>query len=175
MNSGDNGPIQPATETTLWSGTTSQWVHFLFYLIAIAVGVGCIVAAVYTDRPLIAALAALPVIAIVIRWIATRCLKFEITSQRLRRYSGILNRRIDELELYRVQDTSLEQPLLLRLVGLGNVTIMSSDASSPVVHMSAVKGAFDVREKLRHAVEAERDRKRVRALEMDPAGGENLR
>ena len=58
MNSGDNGPIKPATETTLWSGTTSQWVHFLFYLIAIAVGVGCIVAAVYTDRPLIAVLPA---------------------------------------------------------------------------------------------------------------------
>lgn len=171
MNSGDNGPIQPATETTLWSGTTSQWVHFLFYVLAIAVGIGCIVAASYTDRPLVAVGAALPVIAIMIRWIATRCLKYEITSQRLRRYSGILNRKIDELELYRVQDTSLEQPLLLRLVGLGHVTVMSSDASSPVVRMEAIRGAFGVREQLRHAVEAERDRKRVRALEMDPAGG----
>ena len=61
----------------------------------------------------------------------------------------------------------MEQPLMLRLVGLGNVTMVTSDASTPTVAMRAIPGAEQVREKLRSAVQAERDRKRVRELDVD--------
>ena len=81
--------------------------------------------------------------------------------------TGVLNKRVDELELYRVKDYAMEQPLMLRLVGLGNVTMVTSDASTPTVAMRAIPGAEQVREKLRSAVQAERDRKRVRELDVD--------
>jgi hypothetical protein len=79
----------------------------------------------------------------------------------------VLNRRVDELELYRVKDYAMEQPLLLRLVGLGNVTLITSDATNPNVSMKAIPDVESVREKLRTAVQSERDRKRVRELDVD--------
>ena len=100
------------------------------------------------------------------RWWATRTTVYQLTTQRLRIRRGILTRRLDELELYRVKDYVLEQPLLLRLVGLGNLTLVSSDATTPTVILQAIAGAEGVRELLRNAVQTERDRKRVRELDV---------
>ena len=60
------------------------------------------------------------------------------------------------------------------MFGLGNITIMSSDVSLPVLQLSAVPGAYEAREKLRLAVEAERDRKRVRDSNLSDGDGDVL-
>jgi uncharacterized membrane protein YdbT with pleckstrin-like domain len=109
----------------------------------------------------------IPLIMWLIRWWITKCTTYELTTQRLRMRTGILNKRVDELELFRVRDYSMEQPLLLRLVGLGNLTMITSDATTPTVAMRAIPGVEAVREKLRSAVQSERDRKRVRQLDVD--------
>jgi uncharacterized membrane protein YdbT with pleckstrin-like domain len=106
-----------------------------------------------------------PLLGIVIRWMSARSTVYELTTQRLRKTSGILTKKLDELELYRVKDSVLVQPMLMRILGLGNITVMSSDATLPVLQMDAVPQAYEAREKLRAAVEAERDRKRVRDVE----------
>jgi uncharacterized membrane protein YdbT with pleckstrin-like domain len=90
-----------------------------------------------------------------------------MTSQRLRVTRGLLNRRSDELELFRVKDYTLEQPFLLRMVGLGNLRLLTSDSSTPTVELRAIGGVAEVREKLRNAVQSERDRKRVREMDLD--------
>jgi uncharacterized membrane protein YdbT with pleckstrin-like domain len=100
------------------------------------------------------------------QWV-TKCTAYELTSQRLRIRTGILNKKVDELELFRVKDYSMEQPFLLRLVGLGNLTMVTSDATTPTVSIRAISGVEAVREKLRNAVQAERDRRRVRELDVD--------
>jgi hypothetical protein len=61
----------------------------------------------------------------------------------------------------------MEQPLLLRVLGLGNITVVTSDATTPTVALRAIADVAEVREKLRNAVQAERDRKRVRELDVD--------
>ncbi len=38
----------------------------------------------------------------------------------------------NELELYRVKDIVLNEPFLLRLVGLSNIVLVTSDRSTPV-------------------------------------------
>lgn len=157
-------------ETTLWKGGTSQLVHFWIYLFWLVVAGGIVAAATLMLNPLIYAGLAVPVLGMIVRYVLTRSTRYELTSQRLRKTSGILNRKLDELELYRVKDSTLEQPLLLRMFGLGNVTVLSSDATLPLVQISAVNDAYAMREKLRVAVEAERDRKRVREMEL--SGGE---
>ena len=106
-----------------------------------------------------------------VRWWITKCTSYELTSQRLKISSGILNRKLDELELFRVKDYAMDQPLFLRMVGLGNLTLVTSDASSPTVTISAIANVEDVREKLRNAVQAERDRKRVREMDVDSHEG----
>jgi uncharacterized membrane protein YdbT with pleckstrin-like domain len=167
----EDAPITPAgAETTLWSGHTSQWVHFWFYffcvLLAAGIAIGATILALPTGALSYAALV-IPVAMWLIRWWITKCTTYQLTTQRLRTRTGILNKKVDELELFRVRDYSIEQPLLLRLVGLGNLTMVTSDATTPTVAMRAIPDVEGVREKLRTAVQAERDRKRVRQLDVD--------
>jgi hypothetical protein len=70
-----------------------------------------------------------------------------------------------------VKDYALDLPFMLRIFGLGNVTLVTSDATTPTVQIKAIPGATEVRELLRSAVQAERDRKRVRELDVDGGGG----
>lgn len=160
-------------ETVLWSGHTSQWVHFWYYFFCLLLAAGIAFAATIpaVAAPPIGALAyvalLLPFVMWVGRWWATKCTSYELTTQRFRIRTGILSKRVDELELFRVKDYSMEQPLMLRLVGLGNLTMVTADATTPTVSMRAIPGVEAVREKLRTAVQNERDRKRVRQLDID--------
>lgn len=165
MPEADPVPTIRAIETDLWTGHPSQWVHFWFYLFCILVAIGAAVPAPWTSG-VSALVLVIPVVLWIIRWWMTRTTVYELTSQRLRIRSGILTRRLDELELYRVKDYVLEQPLLLRLVGLGNLTLLTSDATTPTVILRAIARVEEVRELLRNAVQTERDRKRVRELDV---------
>ncbi len=158
-------PAHPA-EISLWKGHTSQWVYFWTYAACVVLAVAALAGIPFTGG-LSAIGLVIPVIWWLIRWWANRTLTYELTSQRLRITRGILNRRLDELELYRVKDYVMDQPLFLRLLGLGNITLVSSDASTPTVVLRAISGVEAVREKLRTVVQTERDRKRVRELDVD--------
>jgi hypothetical protein len=78
-----------------------------------------------------------------------------------------LQKRIEELELYRVRDTQFEQPFFLRLFGLGNVILLTTDTTSPEVIVPAIPNAQAIREQIRYAVEETRDSKRVRVAELE--------
>jgi uncharacterized membrane protein YdbT with pleckstrin-like domain len=159
-----------AEETSLWKGCTSQLVHFWTYLLWCIVAAGIAVAAVLLLIPLLFVALLLPLIGMLAKFILTRSTVYELTTQRLRKTSGVFSKQLDELELYRVKDSMLEQPFWLRLFGLGNVLILSSDATMPDVRINGIADAFDVREKLRLAVEGERDRKRVREVDFTDDG-----
>ena len=167
--------IPPATppssvpESELWKGHTSQWVHFWYYFFCLLIAAGCIAGAPFSGG-LSAIGLVVPLIMWIIRWWATKTTSYELTTQRLRRRMGILNRRVDELELFRVKDYAMEQPLMLRMLGLGNLMLITSDASTPTVYLKAIRDVEKVREMLRNAVQTERDRKRVRQMDIDETG-----
>lgn len=92
---------------------------------------------------------------------------YTLTSQRLTTRHGVFTRTVDDLELYRVRDTRLEQRFIHRLFGVGEVVLYTTDASTPEVHLRYIKGAESVRETMRRLVEERRDAKRVRAFESD--------
>lgn len=141
-----------AEERTLWKGSPSHAVNFwlnvicglLFWLVV-------------------------PLVILIYKWLQTRCRSYELTTERLKLQEGILSKRLEEIELYRVRDSSLEEPFLLRMFGAGNVILQTTDATSPQIVLQAVPQARAFREHLRSAVEAIRDRKRVRTIEDDDA------
>jgi uncharacterized membrane protein YdbT with pleckstrin-like domain len=92
-----------------------------------------------------------PISAGVIIWkyLVVKNRRYELTSQRFRCHSGVLSKTTDDIELYRVKDTKFEQPFFLRLFGLGNVKLMSSDLSTPVVTIEAVPNARELRETIK--------------------------
>ena len=100
------------------------------------------------------------------RWIETRCHRYVVSDQRIRESEGVFNKRTDSTELYRVKDVVLLQPFGLRMFGLGNVELRSSDTSTPLLVLEAVPDPSALREKILLAAEARRDAKGVRELDV---------
>lgn len=108
-----------------------------------------------------------PLLVIVWRWLVVKNTKYELTNERLRTRYGVLNKKTDELELYRVRDYKFEQPLLLRLFSLRNIILETSDRSDPQIILHAIPNGEELREKLRTHVEKCRGQKRVREVDFE--------
>lgn len=108
-----------------------------------------------------------PIFIAIWKWLVLRNTRYELTTQRLRVRRGVLNKELEELELYRVRDYRLEQPLILRIFALGNISITTTDVSQPVVILRAVRESEQVREMIRNHVEQCRAAKGVRTLDME--------
>ena len=153
-------------EQTVWTGHPSQVINLGVFLlcgvlVALALAVG------YTFDGRLALLAVLPAAVAAWRWLDTRCRVYELTTERLRVRTGVFSRRTDDLELYRVKDTTLLEPLLLRAFSLGNVIVTTHDVTTPTLIIPAVWGASALREQVRRYVEARRDAKGVRVAELE--------
>jgi uncharacterized membrane protein YdbT with pleckstrin-like domain len=107
-----------------------------------------------------------PLLMSLARYLQTRFTRFEITSERIRITVGVFSRHMEELELYRVKDTSVSEPFLLRVVfKLGHLVLRTSDASNPLLVIPAVADVHELREELRGFVEKIRASKGVREVD----------
>jgi uncharacterized membrane protein YdbT with pleckstrin-like domain len=162
----------PTTEeTSHWKKSPSQWLNTGHYAVALALTIGIIIAAVYY----VAALFALIIPAIYALWfyLLLRSNTFELTTQRLRITTGLINQKIDEVELYRVKDILIVRVWWMRLAGLGTIHLETSDRSLPKIEIPAMKDSLELREKVRKLVETMRDSKRVREMDFDETNETN--
>ena len=142
------------SETLIWEGSSSQWSNFpLYFLCALSFWL------------------VIPVFIALWRWIATKCFVYRLTTDRVVMTRGVFSKRTDELELYRVKDTTLLEPFWLRLVSLGHIDLTTSDRSTPAVRIRAIPNAGALREELRRNVERLRTLKGIREVDV----GEVLR
>ncbi len=109
---------------------------------------------------------------VLIKWIENIGTTYEITEDRLVLRKGIFEKSIDEVELYRVKDVRLDFTLINQWAGIGTITIASSDETTrdaPLV-IRDVDNANARREELRRLVEAARQKRRVRELDVGHDG-----
>ncbi len=133
----------------MWEGSPSQVANAATFVICLITGVLVV--------PLFYALW---------KWLEVRCTHYELTTERLRVTYGVFTRRVEELELYRVKDTALVEPLLMRLFGFGCVEVTSSDPSTPRFVLTAIPGAETCRELIRTYVEVRRNRKHITEIDV---------
>jgi uncharacterized membrane protein YdbT with pleckstrin-like domain len=127
--------LDPATEEDLWSGRAS-WKSIvptllLWLVVTLVVTIGIQVIFHQTTATLIAlALCAAFVLFMLARtaWrIWSR--SYRLTTQRLFIRRGILTQTVDQTELLRIDDVRMRQTLIQRLLGIGQVEVISSDRS----------------------------------------------
>ena len=87
--------------------------------------------------------------------------RYELTSQRLRIIRGLLGRTYQEIELVRVRDTAVSQRMGERALNIGDITIYSNDPSDPEIVLHNVKNPMEVREMIRKATLAEKERRNL--------------
>ena len=89
------------------------------------------------------------------------CISYEIDPEELRYYSGILSRKHEYIELYRIKDFRVEKPMIYRMFGLGDLTIYTSDKTTPVLQLNAISEPEEKYTILRGLVELNRREKHV--------------
>lgn len=113
-------------------------------------------------------LTGLSVLIVVWKWLQSMAAKFEITAERLIVRRGIVFKSIDEIELYRIKDVRMDFSLLNQFAGIGTICLTSSDETTRVgeLVMRHVERAQARREELRRLVDAARQRRGVREIDM---------
>lgn len=87
--------------------------------------------------------------------------RYRLTDQRLRWEYGFIGRRVEEVDLFRINDVAIKQAAFERILGFGDITIYMTDASSPEKVLQNVVGPERVKDLIRQAVRRERQRRRV--------------
>lgn len=114
------------------------------------------------------ALTAIALLIILWRWFENMAAKYEITEERLIIRRGIVSKSIDEIELYRIKDVRMDFSLINQLAGIGRLTICSSDETTRDgdLVIAGIDRAQERRETLRRLVDAARQKRRVREIDM---------
>ncbi|TKC15917.1 PH domain-containing protein [Robertmurraya kyonggiensis] len=84
--------------------------------------------------------------------------KYILTSQRLLiEKVGVMSKKRDEIELYKVNDIVVSQGLKDKIAGVGDIEVLSSDSSLPTLTLKRIKNPYDVKEAIRKAVMSRKD------------------
>ena len=94
--------------------TTAQVVLFGRYRIMIGLGLGLVVA-----------------LWLVIKMGDLRMIYYQVTAQRIEWARGIFDRRVDNLDMFRIIDLKLRRSFLDRVLGIGTVVLTTTDKSDP--------------------------------------------
>src|SRR5262245_13183940 len=160
-------------ERTLWDGTPSQIINLpVFILCALAAGVLLGAAFLFRQQTgpgayAIAGAALVPLVIAFWKWIRTRTTQYHLTTQRLQMSYGILSRKSEDLELYRVKDYHIIEPFIMRMFGLADIVLNTMDEENATIVLKAIPGGKSLRDVIRQNVEICRDRKRVRVSEFE--------
>lgn|SRR5580704_13174329 len=152
-------------ERDLFSGhpamiySTGQFLPFLL-VIALAAGIGYAVRTkeggiLYTVLGCLAACA----IILVRFYLTSRKIHYEITTQRIKLEKGVLSKRQESLELFRIDHFELDKPLGMRLLGQAALHLFSSDAELEKFYIYGVPNLEALAETLRECQLRERARR----------------
>lgn len=105
---------------------------------------------------------------ILVQWIRNLDVTYELTEDRLILRKGIFVKSVDEIELYRVKDVRMDFTLVNQWAGIGTISIDSSDETTKdgALVMPHIDRAAERREELRRLVDAARQKRRVRELDV---------
>ena len=158
---GDGAAVDPAAERDIWTGRT-HWKHFAGRLalwfggnIAAFIFIAWIASASESVTGVAAALAMLLVFilsgVVVFTGIFVKILgrRYRLTSQRLFIERGIFSQTIDQTELIRIDDVRVVKTFVDRFLGLGSITLLSTDITDGRVVLDGIDAPEQVAESVR--------------------------
>jgi uncharacterized membrane protein YdbT with pleckstrin-like domain len=141
-------------------------------VIAVVVWVGGFASGLQVPPALIVLAGLVPLlVGIAYAWIVARTTEYRLFEESLEVESGVLSRRIENLQLFRVRDLGLHQSLLARLLGIGDVTLSSTDRSSPRLILRGITEPRQLYERLRGLVARSQATRRTMIVEDEEGKG----
>ncbi len=110
-----------------------------------------------TNRPTIRMVVTAAVVVLVVARLAKlawhaailRSHRYKVSNQRILLETGVLSKRIDEVDMRTVEDIEFRQGLLERMLGIGDIAVIASDKGMGRFRLIAVENPRDVRELIR--------------------------
>lgn len=96
--------------------------------------------------------------------------RYALSEDRLFLSVGFFNLKDEDVLLYRVRDLSLKRSLWQRICGVGTITVVSSDKTTPTLVLKNVKDSVKVKELIHDQVETAKIKRRVRVGEVMASG-----
>lgn len=90
---------------------------------------------------------------------------YRLFPDRLEIESGLISRKIENVELFRVRDVGLRQSIYGRIGGFGDVYVHSTDSSTPDLHVRAIDAPQEFYQQLRQLVSRSRAGSRTMIME----------
>jgi uncharacterized membrane protein YdbT with pleckstrin-like domain len=105
---------------------------------------------------------------LIICWMRTLGCTYRITTRRIVVETGMLSKRLEQIDLYRIVDYTVERSLGQRLLGTGNLLLRTLDKTSPELNVRNIKtDVVALYERLRVATEADKVRRGVRMVDYE--------
>lgn len=147
-------------EKTIHQCSPSQLVNLKNFVLMGLGTAAIIVFSILLSTPLLLVLLVLPLCFAGWNWLRVRGTRLTITDQRLIVSEGIFNKATNETELYRVRDTSIEEPFFYRMFGVGNIIIYTTDEAEGKLHFNAYRKPHWIKDQIRNNAEVCRQKKR---------------
>jgi membrane protein YdbS with pleckstrin-like domain len=106
------------------------------------------------------------IIVLLIPLILIRAIRYRISNYRIDFERGLLSRRIDTLELWHVEDLAFSQSFTDRILGVGNIRIMSHDETTPELNLRGLPNPRPLFESLKQRVIAVKRQRGVIKMDM---------
>lgn len=87
--------------------------------------------------------------------------RYTLSDERLLIEHGLFGRWTEEIDLYRVTDVAVSQRFLARLLGHGDVRVLTTDRTAPEKRLLDVPDPDRIKDLIRDAARADRERRRV--------------
>jgi len=102
------------------------------------------------------------------RWWHRASKLYRVTTRRIVVETGVLSKRLEQIDLYRIADYTVDRPFFQRVMGTGNLLLKTFDKSTPELHVREIKtDVVALYEKLRAATEAEKAKRGVRMIDYE--------
>ena len=122
----------------------------------------------WTLSPIILAIPLAAILGVAtLTWLKTASASYHFAKGRLTWRTGILSRSAESLELYRIADVTMIQPLFQRLFGVGRIIIRSADANHREVVIEGAPRPDSFRDWLTDQVQQARSDRGMREIQMD--------
>ena len=102
-------------------------------------------------------------------WYLVAATRYRLTTQRLFVQKGLIAKELEEVELFRVKDVTVRQGMLDRMLGVGTVVVLSTDDTAPRLELAGIRRPVEVKESVRGAFRAARQREGLRMAEFIPS------
>jgi len=88
---------------------------------------------------------------LLLKMISLKCMYYEVSDSRIEFSRGIFDRRVDNLDMFRVVDIKLRRSLPDCIFGIGTVTLITTDKSDPDFIFRKIRGCRNLYDAIKRA------------------------